>query len=160
MTALVSVLWLLSLLALLGEWRVVSLIVNLVRLVVVTGLLGLLGLSIFPQWRSVRMPVVFVNPQTEIVELLRARSIRRVPLAVITDVRAAPYPAANLPQRVENAVLQRLRFERYGLGLWLQHGECVWCGLVTGDDARSRADAIVARFNLVMHAGQRRGGVE
>lgn len=150
--------WLLSTLALLTlllllvslfslDGSVVGVLGWLVRNVLLVLLLAGLGLVLYPQWLALRKPVYSILPADELVEVERANSIRRIPFPVITSLRIAADPVENPLDRVLNALFERLNVQRRGIGLVLKHGEVVWCGVLSGEDARERARRIRQRLS-------------
>lgn len=142
--ALSLVLWLMSFFSI--HFSVGGMFWWLVRLVVWSGVVAGLLLAIYPQWRSVRTPVFFINRETQLVEVVRAHSIRRIPFSVIKGVTVKDNPGNHPISRLENNVYKRLRLQRRGIGLVLKHGEVVWCGWASGFDAEIRANATGERI--------------
>lgn len=103
--------------------------------------------SLYAQWEALRQPVVAINPTTELIELVWAASVRRIPFSVVTSLRIATDPAGNAIDRARNRVYAQFDIPRRGIGLVLQHGEVVWCGVVSGPDVRERARAIRQRIS-------------
>lgn len=106
-----------------------------------------LAASLYTQWKALRQPVVGINPATELIELVRVASVRRIPFSVVTSLRIATDPADNAVDRAVNRLYNHLNIPRRGIGLVLQHGEVVWCGIVSGPDVRERARAIRQRIS-------------
>lgn len=144
------VLWLMTFLSI--HFSVLGLIWWLVRVVVWTVIVIGLVLALYPQWRSVQTPVFFINRETQLVEMVRANSIRRIPFSVIKGVAVKDNPGNHLVNHLENAFYKRLRLQRRGIGLVLKHGEVVWCGWASGHDAEMRANATGQRIIETMDA--------
>lgn len=149
-TFFAGILWLLTLFSLFSSFSFFGIIGWLLKMLILTGVLGGLLLSLYPQWQSLRMPIVLVNPRTGMVELLRANSIRRIPFHVVKAMTTQRYPIATPLDRIVNRILNRLDFERHGVGLMLKHGEMVWCSVITADDSEDRAQRIESRIRRVM----------
>jgi len=142
---LLVMLWVLSLLSLAGS--VLGVLGWLVRTVVLTALVIGVGLLLYPQWLALRKPAFSIVPADELVEVERARSIRRIPFTAITSLRIAADPVENPLDRVLNWLFDRMNVQRRGIGLVLKHGEVVWCGVLSGEDARDRARRIRQRIS-------------
>ena len=149
-TFIAIILWLLTLFSIFSSFSIVGLVGWLLKMLILTGLLGGLLLSLYPQWKALRMPVVLVNPRTGMVELIRAHSIRRIPFHVIYDMTTRRNPVATPIDPIINRILDRFDFQRHGVGLVLKHRETVWCGHITADDSEDRARRIESRIRRVM----------
>lgn len=145
-----GVLWLMTLLSL--HLSLMGIIGWVLRLVFWSGVLLGLVLALYPQWRSIRSPVFFINRETQIVEMVRAHSIRRIPFSVIKGVTVKDNPGNHLINRLENTFYRRLGLQRRGIGLVLKHGEVVWCGWTSGFDAELRANRVGQRMIETMDA--------
>jgi hypothetical protein len=147
---LTAFVWLLTFFAILSSFSIFGLISWLLKMLILSGLLGGLLLSLYPQWKALRMPVVLVNSRTGMVELIRAHSIRRIPFHVVRDMTTRRNPITTPVDLIINRILDRLDIQRYGVGLVLKHGEIVWCGNITADDSQDRAQRIESRIRRVM----------
>lgn len=116
---------------------------NLFLLVAIASGVG----ALYNQWKSLRQPVVGINPDTELIEVLQAHAVRRIPFSVVTSLRIAADPANNPVDHILNRIFVQVGLPRRGIGLVLQHGEVVWCGTVTGPDAAERARDIRHRIS-------------
>jgi len=127
-------------------WSVLSWLLRNVLLLI--GELGLLS-ALYMQWKALRRPVVAINPQTELIEVIWANGVRRIPFPAVTSLRIAADPVENRIDVMLNRLAEALPLQvsRRGIGFVLQHGEVVWCGVVSGADARERARAIRHRIS-------------
>lgn len=150
--------WLLAVLAALGallllmslfsiQLTVVGLVGWLLRNTILAAALLVLVVVLYVQWTSLRQPVVGINPSTELIVVERSASVRRIPFSVVTSLRIASDPANNSVDRGLNRIYEQFNVPRRGIGLVLQHGEVVWCGVVSGVDARERARNIRQRIS-------------
>lgn len=149
-TFFAAILWLLTLLSIFSSLSIMGIIGWLIRMVILTPLLGGLLLSLYPQWKSLRMPVILVNPTTGMIELIRANSIRRIPFHVVKSMDTSRNPVTTPVDKLINQVLDRLAVQRHGVGIVLKHNETVWCGIITADDSEDRARRIESRIRRVM----------
>lgn len=132
--------------AILGNLGIISLLGGLVQLAALSiVMLGLL-FALYAQWRSLQMPVIFINPNTQLIECVRANAIRRIPFAVVSRVSTTPNLAVNPLERLQNELLARLPYKRQQLVLVLKHGENLRCGITSGVEAESRAEALRQRL--------------
>lgn len=119
----------------------------LVRNLALGGMVAALALVLYPQWLALRRPVFSIIPDDELIEVEWAHRIRRIPFPVITLLRIAADPVQSPLDRVLNIIFERLNVQRRGIGFVLKHGEVVWCGVLSGEDARDRARRIRQRIS-------------
>lgn len=148
LTFLAGLLWLATVLAIVGNLGIVSLIGGLLQLLVISVVLFALALSVYAQWLSLRKPVIFFNGDTEVVELVRAHSIRRIPYSVITSVQVGSNLATNYAEYLLGSLLERLHIQRPGVALQLKHGEVIRCATASGIEAQERTASVGERIQL------------
>lgn len=147
-----AILVLTTLLALLSlvsiDFSILGLLGWMFRNTILVAIVGALAATLYPQWQALRRPVVSIVPADELIEIVRAHSTRRIPFPVVVSLRIAGDPVEQPLDRVQNIIFERLQVPRRGVGLVLKHGEVVWCGVISGKDARERARHIRQRISL------------
>ena len=120
----------------------------LLRNIILLGVVLGLGVSLYPQWQALRRPVITISPDDELIEIITANATRRIPFPVVVSLRISGDPVQNPLDRVQNLVFERMNVQRRGVGLVLKHGEVVWCGMISGQEAADRARNIRQRLSL------------
>ena len=131
----------------LGNFSLEAFISGLVQFLVVSVFLFALAILINMQRRALQLKTVAINHEQELIELRRPTSIRRIPFDVITEIQVVEKHHRNTLERVENTILRRLNFERYGVTFRLKHGETLWIAVSTGESAQQQLAIVAEHLN-------------